>query len=255
MSVKAEAHSGGETFVRFATSQRLEHMLLLISFSILGFTGLIQKFNQVSLAENLILALGGIETVRLIHRMFALILTIECIYHAVALAYQFFTKRSRPTMLPTPHDIVDAWQMVLYFLGRRKERPLFDHFDFRQKFEYWAMVWGTIIMGITGFAMWFPIQTTTFLAGEVIPAAKAAHGAEAILAVLSIILWHMYNAHLAAEVFPVDKSIFTGTISKERMLHEHPLEYARIMEERKNVLLAQAATVTEEPTGDPPPKT
>ena len=254
MSVEAEARSGDESFVRFATSQRLEHALLLISFSILGFTGLIQKFNQVSLAENLIFALGGIETVRLIHRTLALILTIECVYHAVSLAYQFLTKRSRPTMLPTPRDIVDAWQMVLYFLGRRKERPLFDHFDFRQKFEYWAMVWGTIVMAVTGFAMWFPIQTTAFLSGEVIPAAKAAHGAEAILAVLSIFIWHMYHAHLAAEVFPADKSIFMGKISEERMLHEHPLEYARIMQERKNALLAQAAAVTEEASGDTPPK-
>jgi formate dehydrogenase subunit gamma len=266
MSVKAEAHNSAETFVRFAASQRLEHVLLIVSFSLLGFTGLIQKFNQVSLAENLIMLLGGIETVRLIHRTFALILVIESVYHVVATGYKFLTKRARPTMLPTPKDIVDAWQMILYFLGKRQERPLFDHFDFRQKIEYWAMVWGTIVMAVTGFAMWFPIQTTNLMPGEIIPAAKAAHGAEAILAVLSIIIWHMYNAHLLAEVFPMDKTIFSGKISTERMLHEHPLEYAHIMEVRKNAQLvaqaadAQKAAATQEAaankpaTGDTPAK-
>jgi formate dehydrogenase subunit gamma len=241
MSVKAEARASGDEFVRFVLAQRLEHVVLLVSFSLLGFTGLIQKFNQVAFSENVILLLGGIERVRLIHRSFALLLAIQCVYHVVALGYQLLTKRARPTMLPTPKDIVDAWQMVMYFLGRRKERPLFDKFDFRQKLEYWAMVWGTMVMGFTGFAMWFPVQATRFLPGEIIPAAKAAHGAEAILAVLAIFIWHMYGAHLNAEIFPMDKTIFFGTISKERMIHEHPLEYARIMEQAKLALAAEAS--------------
>jgi len=231
MSVTVATHED-ETFIRFALRQRLEHIILLVAFTVLAVTGLIQKFNQAALAEGTIQFLGGIERVRFIHRTFALILAIEAIYHGVTMFYTFVLKRERPTMLPTPQDLKDAWQMILYFLGRRKERPLFDRYDFRQKFEYWAMVWGTIIMGLTGFMMWFPIQTTRILSGQWIVAAKAAHGAEAILAVVSILLWHMYGAHLNAEVFPLDTAIFTGKISKERMLREHPLEYARLMEER-----------------------
>ncbi len=232
MSAKADTRSS-ELFVRFTAAERIEHIILMISFGLLGLTGLIQKFNQGSLAESLILLLGGIEAVRLIHRTMALVMAIISVIHLVRLGYRFARREMRPTMLPTPKDATDAIQMVMFYLGRRKERPLFDRYDFRQKFEYWALIWGNLVMGITGFAMWFPAQTTRLLPGEVIPAAKAAHGAEAILAVLAIVIWHMYMAHLNGDIFPMDKSIFTGTISKERMLHEHPLEYARMMEQAK----------------------
>jgi formate dehydrogenase subunit gamma len=229
MSAQAETHTN-ELFLRFTVSERIEHIVLMISFGTLGLTGLIQKFNQFALAENLILLLGGIQTVRLIHRSAALLMALVSFYHVFKLTYRFSKRQIRPTMLPTLKDITDAYQMVMYFLGRRQERPLFDRYDFRQKFEYWALLWGNLVMGMTGFIMWFPIQATRFLPGEVIPAAKAAHGAEAVLAVMAILIWHMYSAHLNVDIFPMDASIFKGTLTKERMIHEHPLEYARIVE-------------------------
>jgi hypothetical protein len=90
--------------------------------------------------------------------------------------------------------------------------------------EYWAFVWGAIVMSATGFMMWNPISTVKFLPGETIPAAKAAHGGEALLAVLAIIIWHMYGVHIKR----LNKSMFTGKMSEEVMLHEHPLELADI---------------------------
>jgi hypothetical protein len=97
-------------------------------------------------------------------------------------------------------------------------------YTFEEKMEYWAFVWGAIVMGATGFMMWNPISTVRFLPGEAIPAAKAAHGGEALLAVLAIIIWHMYGVHLKR----FNKSMFTGKISEGDMLHEHPLELADI---------------------------
>ena len=79
-------------------------------------------------------------------------------------------------------------------------------------------------MGLTGFMMWNPITTTRFLPGEVIPAAKAAHSGEALLAVLAIIIWHMYGVHIKR----FNRSMFTGKMTEEEMLHEHPLELADI---------------------------
>ena len=81
---------------------------------------------------------------------------------------------------------------------------------------------GTVVMVATGFMMWNPISTTKFLPGEFIPAAKAAHGGEAVLAVLAIIVWHFYGVHLKH----LNKSMFTGQMSEAEMLHEHPLELA-----------------------------
>lgn len=231
-TVAARAEAARQTIIRFTTTQRLEHIVLMLSFTVLALTGLPQKFNDYRVAELMIRALGGIENVRIIHRFSAIVLMIESAYHVITITYTLLTGRARLSMLPTFRDVADAWHMVLYYLGVRKERPLFDRYDFRQKFEYWAVVWGTVIVGVTGLMMWFPITTTQFLPGEFIPAAKAAHGGEALLAVLAIIIWHMYSAHLNADIFPFDKTIFTGYISQERMLHEHPLEYARLVEGR-----------------------
>jgi hypothetical protein len=90
--------------------------------------------------------------------------------------------------------------------------------------EYLAVVWGTILMGLTGFIMWNPITTTTVLPGEFIPAAKAAHGGEAILAILAIIIWHFYHVHVRT----FNKSIFNGKLTREEMRHEHPAELSSI---------------------------
>jgi mono/diheme cytochrome c family protein len=86
-------------------------------------------------------------------------------------------------------------------------------------------------MVITGFMMWNPIATTRFLPGEFIPAAKTAHGGEATLAVLAIILWHLYNVLMRTR----NKSMFNGYLSEEEMLAEHPLELADIKAGRATV--------------------
>jgi hypothetical protein len=90
--------------------------------------------------------------------------------------------------------------------------------------EYLALIWGTIVMGLTGFMMWNPVSTLRFLPGEAVPAAKAAHGGEAVLAVLAIVLWHFYHVHIKH----LNKSMFTGVLSREEMEHEHPAELAMI---------------------------
>jgi mono/diheme cytochrome c family protein len=109
-------------------------------------------------------------------------------------------------------------------VGVGKSRPQFGRYGFEEKAEYWALVWGIIIMGVTGFMMWNPLSTIELLPGEFIPAAKAAHGAEAVLAVLAIIVWHMYGVHLRR----FNKSMWTGHLTEQEMLHEHPLELADI---------------------------
>ena len=97
-------------------------------------------------------------------------------------------------------------------------------YTFEEKMEYWAFVWGAAVMGATGFMMWNPITATKFLPGEFVPAAKAAHGGEAVLAVLAIIIWHMYGVHIKR----LNKAMFTGMQTEEEMLHEHPLELTDI---------------------------
>jgi len=127
-------------------------------------------------------------------------------------------------MLPTIDDVKAAWDSFLFNLGVKNKKPQQGRYTFDEKLEYWAFVWGTVIMGFTGFMLWNPIATTRFLPGDFIPAAKAAHGMEALLAVLAIIIWHFYNVHIKH----LNKSMFIGYLTEDEMLEEHPKELADI---------------------------
>ncbi len=212
------------SYKRFNISARIEHIVFLLSFSILGLTGLIQKFSANQFSDTLIFMLGGIERVRLIHHYSAIIMMIVSGYHLLVMAYKVYVLRVSWTMLPVFEDLQHLINDILYFLGLRKHRGYYGRYNYAEKVEYLAVVWGTVIMGITGFMMWNPLTTTKFLSGEFIPAAKAAHGAEAILAVLAIIVWHFYNVHLKQ----FNKSMLNGKLTREEMKHEHPAELAQI---------------------------
>ncbi len=214
----------GKVYIRFELLQRIEHFVFLASFSLLGLTGLIQKFYQSPVSQSIIQALGGIEMVRQIHHVSAFVMMVVAIYHLISVLYRLTVLRVPWTMMPVIEDIKHLYVDVMYYLGQRKHKAYYGRYNYAEKVEYLAVVWGTVLMGITGFMMWNPITTTRVLPGQFIPAAKAAHGAEAILAVLAIMIWHFYHVHIRH----LNKSIFTGKISEEEMAHEHPGELAQI---------------------------
>lgn len=210
--------------LRFTIAHRIEHWVFMASFTLLGLTGLVQKYASNPVSVGIITALGGIEATRQIHHIAAIVMMLVTIYHIGVVAYRVYVQRLRMSMLPDLRDARNAVQALLYNLGFNKHKPQQGRYTFEEKVEYWAVVWGTVVMAVTGFMMWNPIASARFLPGEAIPAAKAAHGGEAVLAVLSIALWHMY--HVLVRHF--NKSMFTGYISEKEMLHEHPLELADI---------------------------
>lgn len=209
---------------RFPLARRIEHIAMLLSFTILGLTGLPQKFANAPISIAFVEFLGGIENLRLIHHYAAVVMMLGTAWHILVFGYLAYVRRTRLSMLPSLQDVKDGWQALMYNLGFSKSFPQMGRYSFEEKMEYWAFVWGAIVMGTTGFMMWNPISTVRFLPGEAIPAAKAAHGWEAVLAILAIIIWHMYGVHLKR----FNKSMFTGQMSEEEMLHEHPLELADI---------------------------
>jgi cytochrome b subunit of formate dehydrogenase/mono/diheme cytochrome c family protein len=215
---------GSRNYVRWPLARRIEHIVMLSSFIILGLTGLPQKFSTSPLSIAFVGMLGGIENLRLIHHTAAVIMMLGAIWHILFFGYMAFVVRTRLSMLPSLQDVKDGWQALMYNLGISKSYPQMGRYTFEEKMEYWAFVWGVIVMGTTGFMMWNPITTVKLLPGEVIPAAKTAHGWEAVLAILAIIIWHMYGVHIKR----FNKSMFTGKMNEEEMLHEHPLELADI---------------------------
>ncbi len=211
-------------YERFPVAQRIEHLLLVLSFTTLGITGLIQKFIGADISLLLIQVFGGIESTRIIHRVAATIFFIEVIYHLFILGYKVYVERVDMTMLPGLKDAKDGIQALGYNLGLTKTKPRMGRYTFAEKAEYWALIWGGIVMGITGFMLWNPIITTKYLPGVFIPAAKAAHGGEAVLAVLAILVWHFYHVHLKRW----NTSMINGKMPRHEMEDEHLLELEKI---------------------------
>ncbi|MEP7135633.1 MAG: cytochrome b/b6 domain-containing protein [Chloroflexota bacterium] len=211
-------------YERFPLARRIEHFTMLLSFTTLGLTGLPQKFPTASLSVAVVNLIGGIENLRIIHHTAAIIMMLGTVWHLLVFGYMAYVRRTRLSMLPSLQDAKDGIQALLYNVGLAKSFPQMGRYTFEEKMEYWAFVWGTAVMVVTGFMMWNPLATVKFLPGEAIPAAKAAHGGEAVLAVLAIIIWHMYGVHIKR----FNKSMFTGKMSEQDMLHEHPLELADI---------------------------
>jgi formate dehydrogenase gamma subunit len=229
--IKKKEEKEEEYFIRFSLNVRMQHFILALGCILLIITGLPIKFHESFWAEIYFKITGGIQVSRFLHRIGATLLVIVAIWHTIYL----FTKEGRrefKELLPTKKDFLDFFQNIKYFLKLTDERPKFGRYSYIEKFDYWAVYWGMVIMIGSGTLMWFHNFFLGIIPKFIIDIAREAHSDEALLATLAIIIWHWYNAHFNPEVFPFNPTIFTGKISKERMMKEHPLEYEKIMKEK-----------------------
>ncbi len=209
---------------RYSSFRIIEHLLAIILFSILILTGLSQKFYTFSLSERFIFYLGGIDSVRIIHRYTGLIFAVFTVVHLITGMIIIYRGGGRDIMI-TRKDFDDIIQNLRYYIGMEHLPALCGRYTYKQKFEYWGIITGTMLMVMSGLILRFPSQSTDFFSGQCIPIAKMIHTNHAV--VMSIIVsWHIYNSIFSPGVFPFNRSIFTGYISRSRMVREHPLELA-----------------------------
>jgi formate dehydrogenase subunit gamma len=219
------------TFPRFSVSQRWEHAVLLICITILLLTGLPQKFAASIWSQAIISSPARLEIIQLIHHITALVLTGLVFYHLGKACYLIVRRKLPGDMLPTIQDIKDAWNMLLYLIYIKKQKPAFGKYNFEQKVTYWFLFFSIGIMMISGYVMWFPETITRVVPGGVIPAAIMAHSTEAIATTIFIVIWHFYHVHLER----LNLSIFSGWLNEEDMKTYHTLEYNQLVRKpRKN---------------------
>jgi formate dehydrogenase gamma subunit len=216
-----------DNYQRFSTARIVEHALQIVTFSVLVATGLSQRFYSFDLSLWFILKLGGIDNVRFIHRYTGLIFSIAAIAHITTAMYGVVVQKWQPSMVITRDDFWNATHNIRYYLGIENHPAVGGRYSYTQKFEYWGILMGGILMIATGLVLWHPVLITRFMTGEVIPLAKVLHSNEALVVFLIIAGWHVYNAIFSPEVFPLNLSIFTGSITRERMVHEHIGELAK----------------------------
>jgi len=227
----ANVKSPADTIKRFDIHQILQHIGLMTSFILLVVTGLPIKFSGAGVSQWWTQVWGGVEVIRSVHHFTAWIIVFVCLYHVGYLFYNLAVlKKPFPVkMVPGTQDFKKLIQEFRYFIGLSREKPKFDRFNWKEKFDYWAIFWGMPVMAGSGFILMYPVFVTKFLPGWIVPAALIAHSDEAMLALTWIFMVHIFFNHFAPGVFPLNTSIFTGRVSRERYEKDHPLEYEEIM--------------------------
>ncbi len=219
-----------QSFQRFHVLHRLLHIIIIFNFTLLALTGFLLHFSQFGWAKFLVSAMGGAGAAGWLHRFGAVCLYMGILIHVSWLFYYKVVLKknlSGPgSILPGKKDVQDLYQNLRYVFNRGTP-PLFDRFSYLQKVDYWAVMLGMQSMGITGLLMWFPEFFTGILPGHFINIASHFHFHEAVLAVMYIGLVHMSDTHLVPEIFPMEKTIFTGRIEKDRFMEDHPEEWKR----------------------------
>ena len=209
------------TMLRMSLQQRWQHLVLLTSFIVLVLTGFALKFPDTWFAHTL----GMGENLRgTIHRIAGVVLIAAGIYHLFYLAAAREGRRLIRDLAPVSQDAFDIWTALRYYLGFSQEKPRFGRFSYGEKAEYWALVWGTGLMGLTGIMIWAKVWVGNILARWWVDVATAVHYYEAILATLAIVVWHFYQVIFDPDVYPMNWAWYDGKMSVEHYRREHPLD-------------------------------
>jgi cytochrome b subunit of formate dehydrogenase/ribosomal protein S27AE len=206
---------------RMTVNQRWQHLTLLTSFIVLVITGFALKFPDSWFAE--ILAMS--EHLRsVVHRVAGVVLIGAGVYHIFYLIAAREGRRLLRDIAPGPKDAFDAIGTMLYYTGLSKQKPAFGRFNYAEKAEYWALVWGTALMGLTGIMLWAKVWVGDLFARWWVDVATTVHYYEAILATLAIVVWHFYQVFFDPDVYPMNWAWWDGKMPVEHYKHEHPLD-------------------------------
>jgi cytochrome b subunit of formate dehydrogenase len=235
MRAHRKKHDEEPAYQRMTMDEVIQHIVLAVSFIGLGITGFALRFPDTWWAHGLA-GMGMSEEIRrLIHRGLAVVLVLSSFYHVWFL---LFTKRGKKLLVaifPKFSDIGEVIGNMLYYFGLRKEPPRFGMYDYTQKAEYWALIWGTIVMGVTGVVLWFPAIATGWLPAWVVRVCETIHYYEAILAVSAIVIWHFFFVIVLPKEYPMSWTWITGRMSKHEWKETHPRAAEEMGEEPKEV--------------------
>ncbi len=223
---KGGAHHGNgpRVVVRMTVNQRIQHFLLLITFATLVLTGFALKWPD---AATRFLFIN--EVVRgYMHRIAGALMILVSVYHVFYLAFTGEGRKMFLDMLPELKDATDIVDVFAYYLGFSSKKPQFKRFNYAEKMEYWALVWGTFVMALTGLALWFKVITAGYVPRWWLDIATTIHFYEAILATLAIIVWHLYQVIADPDTYPLNFAFIDGKMSVEHYQDEHGLDSATL---------------------------
>ena len=196
-----------------------QHTFLMITFIILAITGFSLRYSEAWWVKLLFGWEGGFPLRGVIHRVSAVLFVITGIWHGLYLT----SPRGRQVLwdiFPRKEDFLQFFQMIKYNMDRTEKKPMFNRFGYVEKAEYWALVWGSVVMIITGFFLWFDNVAVIWFPKGFLDVMLVIHHYEAWLAVLSVAIWHMYSTVFSPNVYPMNPSWLTGRMPEKMYYHE-----------------------------------
>ncbi len=218
-----------EVALRMNLRFRIAHWGIMASFPTLVVTGFALKYPDSWWAKPLLMWESGTGVRGGLHRTAAVVMLLATGYHFIHLAMK---KRDRSflwAMIPTLKDATDILDVFRYNLGLTKQEPKFAKFNYAEKMEYWAFLWGTMVMALSGFLLWFNNFALRHFPKWITDAATAVHWYEALLATFSILIWHFYLVIFDPAVYPMDTAWLDGKIPADHYRHTRPAYYRTLV--------------------------
>jgi len=246
-----ELHVAHRLYLRMTVNERLQHAVLVLSFTALVVTGFMLRYPEAWWVVGIRhLSARAFELRGLVHRIASVIMLASGVWHVCYLAFTAPGRKLFLEMLPRWRDVTDPWAVLKYNLGLASDKPAFGRFCYIEKAEYWAMAWGTALMTLTGAILWFDNASMGYITKLGFDIARLVHFYEAVLATLAIIVWHFYFVIFNPEVYPMNLAWLTGRMSEGEMMEEHPLQ----LEELKAAERAEAVPESAADPAVPPPE-
>lgn len=234
-------------YLRMTLNERFQHVNLFINFTLLVITGFALKYPEAFWVSPITDVPLGMTFRGFLHRLCGVLTLTLGGYHIL---YCAFTERGRQIlkdMIPGLKDAKDLWETLKnnLFINRPAKEIKMGRFNFREKLEYLGLIWGTIVMTVTGFILWFKTEWLLYFPMWTYDVARAIHFYEAILATLTIIVWHFYSVVFNPDIYPMNWAWITGNLTEHEMKEEHGLELEKIKagEKGKLVEFGEAAAV------------
>jgi cytochrome b subunit of formate dehydrogenase len=221
-------------YLRMTLNERMQHLNLAVNFTLLVITGFALSFSTAFWVAPITDLPMGMTFRGFLHRLCGVATLFLGGYHLLYLA---FTKRGRiiiKDMIPGLKDAIDLWETLKnnLFINRPAKELKMPRFNFREKLEYLGLIWGTIVMTVTGFILWFKTEWLAFFPMWTWDVVRAIHFYEAVLATLTIIVWHFYSVVFNPDVYPMSWAWITGDLTEHEMELEHGLELEKIKAEK-----------------------
>jgi cytochrome b subunit of formate dehydrogenase len=213
--------------LRMLPFERVQHAVLAISFLTLAWTGFALKYPDQWWARPLLSMEGTYPMRSLIHRIAAGVFMAVTLTHLVSLIVSRKLREHWKEMLPTTNDPREALSNFAYNLGLGSEPPGRSSHSYVEKAEYWAVVWGAVVMVATGLLLWANNLVLRLLPKSWLDVATSVHFYEALLATLAIVVWHFYPVIFDPDVYPLNTAFLTGiTVRKQERSREREEERA-----------------------------